>query len=361
MKKTKILIVGPFPEPIHGMSLANMMLLENMSTIVEFEAQGFDTSLQKNLKEKSKQGRLTLSNIFGSVVNTFLCLVHILKTLPDVVYITPPQSAFGLLRLGPVIALSSIVSRKTILHIHGSRLDENINKTNWIVRKLISLMLKQADALIVLSDLIKEKFQENIPANIKLITCDNGVEIPSALPTKCGNKIKILFLSNLMKDKGILDLFDAAQGLPDNIELHLAGEIEPSLTGRVEAFLRERAGSVFYHGRVTGEKKNNLLVESSILILPSYDEGQPLAILEAYAFGCAVIATPVGGIPDIFTSSVNGEHCKPGEPSSIVEAIDKVLMKGISHYSLTNYRLAKQRFSKELFCSRIVSILKSGV
>lgn len=60
---------------------------------------------------------------------------------------------------------------------------------------------------------------------------------------------------------------------------------------------------------------------TDILILPSYNEGLPIAILEAMSYGKAIISSPVGGIPEIVMHGQNGILVKPGNQNELFNAI----------------------------------------
>lgn len=62
-----------------------------------------------------------------------------------------------------------------------------------------------------------------------------------------------------------------------------------------------------------------------VYILPSYNEGLPIAILEAMAYAHPVISTPVGGIPEVVKNGQNGMLVKPGDTQNIAEAINIIL------------------------------------
>ena len=74
-------------------------------------------------------------------------------------------------------------------------------------------------------------------------------------------------------------------------------------------------------GTVVGEKKERLLRKADFLVLPSYHEGLPMVVVEAMAAGLAIVATPVGGIPEIVAPGVNGCLVVPGDIEEVVGAI----------------------------------------
>lgn len=66
-------------------------------------------------------------------------------------------------------------------------------------------------------------------------------------------------------------------------------------------------------------------VDASVFVLPSYAEGLPLAILEAMAWQCAVVTTPVGNIPDVIESESNGILVAPGDVEGLAEALRRLV------------------------------------
>ena len=60
-------------------------------------------------------------------------------------------------------------------------------------------------------------------------------------------------------------------------------------------------------------ERDRLLAQSDVFVLPSYDEGVPMSLLEAMAAGLPAIVTPVGGIPDVLRHGVEGLMVEPGD------------------------------------------------
>ncbi len=90
---------------------------------------------------------------------------------------------------------------------------------------------------------------------------------------------------------------------------------------------------VSYEGFVTGEKKAELLNSSDLFILPSYIEGLPIAILEAMSYSCPVLATTVGGIPEVVKDGETGFLFNAGDK----ESLEKKLINFIENKDLYTY------------------------
>ena len=82
---------------------------------------------------------------------------------------------------------------------------------------------------------------------------------------------------------------------------------------------QELADCVHFNGFVSGDRKKELLNRAEVFVLPSYHEGLPVSILEAMSYGCAIISTPVGGIPEVVRE--NGILVRPGDVEGIAAAI----------------------------------------
>ena len=74
------------------------------------------------------------------------------------------------------------------------------------------------------------------------------------------------------------------------------------------------------------EKRDELLLESDVFLLPSYNEGLPMSMLEAMAFGLPVIVTPVGGIPEIVSQGREGLFVQPGRIDEIAHTMEFLIL-----------------------------------
>ena len=178
------------------------------------------------------------------------------------------------------------------------------------------------------------------------------------------NKVNIIYLANLVPEKGYKLLLDAYISLPDIAKdkamLNFAGEF-PDYRSKTD-FLNEAAGenNVFYQGPVQSEKKLRLLWDSHIFCLPtSCFEAQPISILEAYAAGCIVLTTNKGGIKDIFSNGVNGYWIPNGDKTALKDCLELLILNIDKYKSLSfhNYQQAIEKYTESRFNREIEEIL----
>ena len=130
----------------------------------------------------------------------------------------------------------------------------------------------------------------------------------------------------MCQTKGTYDLVNAFAALPDAVRarsrLTLAGD------GDLEA-IRKLAEPFSEHVRVLPwidrSERERLLAQSDVFVLPSYQEGVPMALLEAMAAGLPAIVTPVGGIPDVLRNGVEGLMVEPAHVKELSAAMARLV------------------------------------
>ena len=114
---------------------------------------------------------------------------------------------------------------------------------------------------------------------------------------------------------------------------------------------------VTYHGTVGGESKLQLLRSANVFILPTNynNEGQPVSIIEALAFGIPIIATDYRAIPDMLVNGETGFFVKYKSPQSIVDAV-KCVSEPEAYVKMSQNCLAlfDKKFTREAHISRIL-------
>ena len=293
----------------------------------------------------------------------------LLKGKHNIVHINTFFGGLGLYRDLLFLMLSKILRRKVVFSFHGWDY-ENVKDFDKKLLGLLKTILFKSDALITLSN--KEKvilqkwgYQKNV--YLETTTVDykyiNDIN-PKYITTKYDNigVVKLLFLSRVEHTKGIYEALEAYHSLQKNnynIRFIIAGK--GSDFENVKKYVEERKiNNIEFSGFVQGKKKKMLFESSHIFIFPSYSEGMPCAVLEAFAFGLPVIATPVGGLFDIFKDKENGFFVKMKDSEDIKEKTSLLianpnLMKKIA---LHNHQYAKDNFASNVVVKRLENIYK---
>jgi glycosyltransferase involved in cell wall biosynthesis len=185
----------------------------------------------------------------------------------------------------------------------------------------------------------------------KVLVLYNAVKVYSKNRYSIDAK-NILFLGRLGKRKGAYDFITAIKKLdsticPD-IKFFLCGDgdidIVKEKIGQLK--LSHRVGRV---GWVSGEEKNTILAQTMINVLPSYNEGLPMTILETMLYGIPNISTNIASIPEVIKDGVNGFLISPGDIDSLVCKIKELIddRKLRQKFSVNSYDLVNNSFSLE--------------
>jgi glycosyltransferase involved in cell wall biosynthesis len=176
---------------------------------------------------------------------------------------------------------------------------------------------------------------------------------------------RLLFIGWLIKEKGIFELLEACQTLSRkyNFRLIIAGKGHAEEDCR--AFVRSHGleNIIEFTGWVDGEAKEILLTDSDILVLPSWEEGFPNAIIEAMAAKLAVVVTAVGNIPDLIFSYQQAILVSPKSADDLKDAIERILLdqqllEGIAE---RGHVFARKNFSVEQGVAKLTAVIDKAI
>lgn len=216
-----------------------------------------------------------------------------------------------------------------IIHLHSGRFDDFWNSSPAFVDRAIARTLKRSAAIVVLGEHWKNVICSRLPE-----VAGKVIVLPNATPTiycekEARSTIRITFLGLLGKNKGTPQLLQALGRLADknNWQATIAGngEIEASRALALQLGIAER---VDFPGWLDDNATRSLLCHSDILTLPSFSEGLPMAILEGFACGVAVVATPVGAIPEVIDHERNGLIVPVGDVEALAGALGRLIDDG---------------------------------
>src|SRR6266487_2178314 len=153
---------------------------------------------------------------------------------------------------------------------------------------------------------------------------------PPALASGDGRPLRILFVGRLVELKGLAYLIEAAARLRDRVPARIVAIGIGPERERLEALARERNIAVDFRNKVPDAELHVAFLTSDVLVLPSIidargdTEGLGVALLDAMSYCIPVIASRVGGIPDIIEDGVSGLLVPPADPQALADAIERV-------------------------------------
>jgi glycosyltransferase involved in cell wall biosynthesis len=356
----RILMIGPFPDPVTGVSVANDRLKSYLSKR-GLKVNFIDTNFYNM---SSHQGaKLPLKQIFH-FIKRYSGLFKIFSS--DIVYITPGQTFFGIVKYAPFILFALLLNKPYLIHLHGNYLGKEYLQLKGSRKYIFRFLISHARFGIALSHSLKENFKGLLQED-HITVIENFADKDLFLLDQESKEFsfpKVLFLSNLIKEKGILDVLDALIILKrKNVRFSavLAGQMEEDIRGLLKEKLNELGPSVLYYPIVLGHLKTQVLREANVFILPTYYsmEGQPISVLEAMASGNTVICTRIPGITDIANENqvIFVDKQKPEEIATHLEALSQNMNK-VKGFSLSNLQYADRRFRIEHFGEKIIDIFE---
>lgn len=258
------------------------------------------------------------------------------------------------------IETAKLFRKKVVIHQHGGNFPDFYEKELGAAgKKYVRRILSKGDAFLVLGTAWKDFFSTMIDrAGITVLP--NAVTLPERFPKQYGAH-KLLFLGRLCREKGIRELLSVMPRLrsrfPD-VQLYLGGVWE-------EESLKEEMASigdcVVDLGWVSGSVKQKLLQECDIYVLPSYFEGQPVSVLEAMAYECAVAASDTGGIPDMIVDGQTGLLLPPKDADALAQKLLTLLADAdlCRKLGANARRKIESEFSMEQNIERLLAIYRA--
>lgn len=309
------------------------------------------------------------SSIRVVIGSTWQILVH----RPECVYISTSRSKLGAIKDIAVIALARLMGVPVVNHLHGITFVAFRESLGALYGSIVDWAYGHISASIVLhEDLIRQYVRY---PNMKVAVVNNFVdaEIVNCRESKDNlvvGPINILFMSNMIPEKGIFELIDAVKNLltqrPGELRLKIAGRFlsGAGLSSKdVEAKLyRSIADSsdIEYCGFAEPKTKKALLEWAHVLALPSYmrEEAIPLVVLEGMAAGCYLIVSDFGVLPQL-AKEVIAAVVPAKDISALQRSLATVLAnrKLLSDAISINAQVARKKYSESQYIAGIDGII----
>lgn len=357
-KKKKILFVMQLPPPVHGVSVMNKQIADSALINSELECHYINLATAKSINDLQK----------GAFRKYLLTLVIVIKTIfkmlvnrYDYVYITIFPFGFAFLKDSIIVLLARLFRLKPLLHLHTYGFKKASETSAWR-KKLYRFVFKNTE-VICLSPLLIEDI-EFIHTG-KVFILPNGIPQVNFKNTYSTDKkiVRFLYLSNLIKGKGILILIDALELLKAKKFEFKCRVVGPEgdvdyATLKMLVEQKNLVNEVDLVGPKFGEEKYAEFKQADVFLLPSDYDTFGLVLLEAMQFGVPCISTPMGGIPDVIGHG-NGIIIPEINAKELAIAMERLMAdpKERSRISESAFEHFKTNFTSPVFEQRLKNIL----
>jgi glycosyltransferase involved in cell wall biosynthesis len=320
-RRPRVALVGPHAQSRGGVAATVRALADVLSD--RFDVVVLSTQVDASVARKLRVMASTLRALDRLCRRGDVDLVHVHAS---------PGISFA--RKAAATAIARRRGVPLVFHVHGGGFRAQLRgcgARGWPGRRVLRWALEGADAVVALTPgwaadlsafarISRLRVVPNAPELLR-VDCDHA-------PRNGSDTSTILYLGHLYKDKGVYELVDAFARLHADrprLRLVLAGE------GREHQSLVDYSnrlglnGSVQLPGWVDAEHKAHLLASAACLVLPSYHEGLPLAVLEAMTAGVPVIASAVGGVPEVARDGFEALLVEPRDPVALEQAVARVI------------------------------------
>lgn len=356
----KILFILHVPPPIHGSSVIGSYIKGSTSVKEAFNSKFINLGTSKTIDEIGK-------NAGNKIIGYFKILFQVLKQLlffrPKVVYLSMTAKGVGFYKDVLVALLIKIFGRQLVLHFHNKGVGEN--QDNAFDNLLYKLVFKNTKVILLSEhlyfDIKKYVNKENV------FICANGIEQQNYnLSVEKNDKVQLLFLSNILKSKGVFVLLEALSILKKrNVTFHcnLVGGIgdvsEKDLTQKIiELNLKEY---IDYLGSRIAEEKSIIFKKADIFVHPTLRDCFPLVLLEASQYKLPMVSTLEGAIPEIIDQNESGFLVPKNDAIALSEKLEILIKEEALRYRMGEnaYQKYLREYTLKAFEQRFITILKS--
>lgn len=360
----KILFLLHLPPPVHGSSMVGQNIKESELINNSFKTRYINLLISRTVGES---GKTNVSKIIRFFVSWVKLLFELIKGKPDLCYFALSATESAFYKDVLLVSLLKLFRVKKVFHLHNKGVkNQEFSKIDSLLYRFV---FKNSD-VILLSLYLYEDINTFVSKQ-QVYICPNGVE--SLLKSNknhldlASKPVKMLFLSNLIKSKGVFTLIEACRILQQNdynFTCDFVGGEGDINAGQFEAEIekKELANKVKYLGKKYGSDKDEIYRQSDIFVLPTFypNECFPLVLLEAMQHSLPIISTIEGGIRDIVEDEVTGFLVEQNNPAELADKLATLIDNEAMRLEMgrAGYAKYKKEFTLQAFESRLQGILE---
>ncbi len=366
-EKPKILFIIHLPPPVHGAGIVGQYIYKSIPVNNSFECFFINLSTSDHLSEIGKHG----------IKKTLLILKLYLKVLKEIFvrrydycYMTINSKGAGFYKDMIIVLILKISKYKLIYHYHNKGI-ANVKK-NWLINKLYRIQFKNSRT-ILLSKLLYGDIEKYVPEDM-VYYCSNGIPQAENVDIELLNSLRLeksvpelLFLSNMIREKGVFTLLEACKLLNLKGVMFRAVFIGAWFDIKEEDFMEyivknNLANYVSYAGKKYDDEKATYFSNADIFVFPTYYTYETFGLvnLEAMLYGLPVITTDEGAISEVVENNLNGFIVPKQDAQALADKIEYLIINPSLRIEMgrAGRKRFEERYSLEKFENNFVKIVE---
>ena len=222
----------------------------------------------------------------------------------------------------PALLLRKVYGTPFLVTVRGS---EQAYIGKGIIGSIVKKIIIDSEYIVSVSATLRKRMIDNFGNPERTVCVPNGVDLVKSIDRKAfiEKELSLVFVGNLTSNKAVHVLLRALANieLDSNFHLNIVGDGPERGTLLSQARSYDIEQKVSFLGRVDHSRVQEIIQTGCLLVLPSYSEGTPNVLKEAMACARPVIATNVGGTPELIEHGVNGLLFEPGDHKMLREHI----------------------------------------
>ena len=325
--KPRILFILHLPPPVHGAAMVGQYIHDSELIHSEFDGRFINLTTASGMGDI---GKFKFRKIF-SFRRLLLAIRRTVKEFrPELVYVTPNAKGGPFYKDFVIVQTLKCLGCRVVAHYHNKGVAARQNRPldDFLYRRYFKNL-----KVMLLSERLYPDVQ-NYVCREDVLICPNGIPC-TAEPVErpVGDVPELLFLSNLLIEKGVLVLLDSLQIL-QNQGIHfrcklVGGETADLDAAKLADALRSRGltETVTYRGKLLGVEKEVSWASANIFVFPTFYQNEcfPLVLLEAMAHRLPCVATDEGAIPDIVRDGESGLIVKKHDAADLANKLEVLL------------------------------------
>lgn len=335
----KLLLIGPLRNKNDVTNTGGVTILFEL-LLSELRTKGIEFDVIDTLKD----------NYPNPATAFFSSALKLITQFHKYDHISLQASNNSLVLLGPVmILLSKIYNKKTSMRKFAGNLNVVYEKSNFFKKMTIRYVLKNMDVNFFETKYLVDYFHKFNNNTYWFPNVRQQILIPK-LPKNFSKRF--IYIGTINKEKGIDEIVKIASELDDDYTLDLFGPILEKKYAK--KYFHENKTN--YYGHLHPDRVTEVLNTYDILILPSYREGYPGVIIEAFSLGIPVIVTKLEGIKEMVTHNYNGlliDLKNSQQLKSAIESVDQEGYQTLSNNALKSFSNFNSKEQTYLFLKKI--------